>query len=190
MRSRIVNFRDRFCRDTRRPAIALCAAVIVLAACSCDRYPDSYAPPEQRPNFEDAARWQRIVHMTDVDATDHFVADIMDPLAANWRWTGRRPTVHLTVPAGARLKYHVEFVIPPETFQSTGPVNVTFLIEGRALDVKHYSATGSYQFEKDVPPEWISRGGDIRVGADIDKVLTTNGRTYGFLLIAMGLKRN
>jgi hypothetical protein len=173
----------------------LATLLATLALCACDRYPESYAPPPQHPNFEDTGRWERVVHMTDVDAPEHFVADITDPLAANWRWTGKRPMIRLDVPAHqglarAPFTYHIEFAIPQETFASTGPVTLTFLADGHTLDAKHYAAAGSYAFEKDVPAEWTAHGGEIRLGAEIDKVLSSRGRAYGFLLIAIGLKRN
>ena len=168
---------------------------VMLALSACARYPESYAPPDQRPNFEDPERWERVIHMIDVDAPDHFVADITDPLATNWRWTGKRPMVHLNIPAQtyptqSRLRYNIEFAIPQETFRWTGPVTLTFLVNGHALDMQRYDAVGSYQLEKDVPPNWIARGGDVRLGAEIDKVFSSTGRTYGFLLIAIGLRRN
>ena len=119
-----------------------------LLACACERYPDAYAPPAQRPDFEDPQRWQRVVHMTDVDAPEHFVADIFDPLAANWRWAEKRPAIHLNVPNDnvsnqnisnrAPLRFHIEFAIPPETFRSTGSVtDLTFFVNQRALGAMH-----------------------------------------------------
>jgi hypothetical protein len=197
----------RFVNGARRGLLAMPLAIplLMLTLCACKRYPESYAPPLQRPNFEDPECWERVIHMTDVDAPDHFIADIADPLAANWRWSGKRLMVHLDVPAQeglaqaplpqtqmqhTKLAYHIEFAIPQETFRSTGPVTLTFLLDGHALDVRRYDAAGPYQFEKYVPPEWISSGGNIRLGAEIDKVFSSQGRTYGFLLIAIGLKRN
>jgi hypothetical protein len=168
---------------------ALPAILPALITCACERYPDAFAPPAQRPSFEDPQRWQRVVHMTDVDAPDHFVTDIFDPLAANWRWAGKRPAIQLRVPAHALLKFHIEFAIPAETFASTGPVMLTFFVNERALGTMRYTAAGSYQFEKDIPAEWIAAG-DIRLGAEIDKVVSLNGKTYGFLLIALGLARS
>ncbi len=177
------------CCPWARPVTAL-AGVLLLASCSGYGDPDFYSPPEQRPQFEDPARWERIVHMTDVDAPDHFVSDIVDPLAANWRWTSREPTIHLGVPPRARLKYHIEFVIPQQTISSTGPVTLTFLVDGRALYVKRYEAAGAYRFEQNIPPDWIVKGGETRIGAKIDKLFNANGRSYGFLLISIGLTRS
>jgi hypothetical protein len=172
-----------------------CMLAVIVGTCACDRYPESYAPPAQIPPFEDAERWERVVHMTDVDAPERFVADIFDPLAANWRWSGKRPMLRLDVPAqegfgAAALKYHIEFVIPQETLRASGPVTLAFLVNGHVLERRRYDAAGSYEFEKAVPPDWISGSRDVRVGAEIDKVYSSNGRTYGFLLIAMGFKRN
>src|SRR5208283_3852059 len=125
------------------------------------------------PNFEDPDRRERGIHMTDIEAPEHVVADISDLLAANWRWTGRRPMVRLDVPARqelgpAPLKYHIEFAIPEVSFRVTGPVTLTFLVNEHVLDRKQYAAVGLYEFEKDIPAEWISRG-DATLGAEIDK---------------------
>ena len=167
-----------------------CSLLAMLTLCACERFPESYPAPKQAPAFDDPAGWERIVHMTDVDARDHFVGDIIEPLAANWRWTGKRPTIRLNAPEHAQRKYRIEFVIPQQSFDVTGPVTLTFLVDGHTLDRKRYAAAGSYVFEKNVPPEWIS-GGEVTLGAEIDKVnAVKNGPTYGFLLIAIGLKRN
>ena len=176
-------------RDSAIRAGYLLLAILTLS--SCDRNPDFYPLPTQRPAFDDPARWERIVHMTDADAQEHFVTDVFDPLAANWRWTGKRPLIRLTAPAHAALTYHIQFAITPETFQSTGPVTLTFLVNGHSLDHKQYTAAGEYTFEKTVPSDWIA-GGDTTLGAEVDKgfVAKDNGRTYGVVLIALGLKRN
>jgi len=128
--------------------------------------------------------------MTDVDARSHFVADIFEPLAANWRWTGKRPSIHLNTPPHVNRKYRIEFVIPEQAFRVTGPVALTFLVNGHALGREHYTMAGAYTFEKDVPAEWIASG-EATLGAEIDKVVPApNGSHYGFLMVALGLKRN
>jgi hypothetical protein len=167
-----------------------CLLTTALLLCSCDRVPDFYPTPAQRPAFDDPHRWERIVHMTDADAQEHFVADVFDPLAANWRWTGRRPLIRLKAPAQASLRYHIQFAITPQTFQTTGPVVLTFLVNGRSLDRAPYAAAGEYIFEKDIPADWIT-GGETILGAEIDKLFLEkdSGKTYGFLLISLGLKR-
>ena len=168
-----------------------CSLLAMLGLCACRQVPEWYAVPEQRPNFEDPERWERMIRMTDVDARDYFVADIFDPLAANWRFTGQRPAIRLTPPPRGQRKYRIEFVIPEVFFKVTGPVALTFLVNERLLDRRRYAAAGAYVFEKDVPPEWIS-GGEVRLGAEIDKTFSSkaDSRAYGFLLIAIGLKRN
>ena len=168
----------------------------MLALCACERYPESYAPPPQRPSFEDPERWERVIRMTDVDAPDHFLAGINNFLAINWRLTGKRPLVRLDVPTQlgfvkTRFKYHLEFGIPQASFGVNGPETLSFLVNGNVLDRMRYAAAGLYTFEKDVPQEWIS-GGYTTVGAEIDKTFVSreDGRTYGFILVAIGLKRN
>ena len=68
---------------------AICFVLAAVAFGSCNRVPDSFPVPEQQPRIDDPHTWERIVRMTDVDARDTFVADIFEPLAANWRWTGK-----------------------------------------------------------------------------------------------------
>ncbi|HVY93003.1 MAG TPA: hypothetical protein VHA14_09650 [Bryobacteraceae bacterium] len=167
----------------------ICLLWSALALCSCDRFPDFVAMPEQRPRFDDPERWERMVRMTDVDARDHFVSDIFEPLAANWRWTGKRPMILLNAPPNIQRAYRMEFVVPEQSFRVTGPVEITFVVNGHVLDRKKYTAAGAYVFEKDVPPDWIATG-EASLGAEIDKVVPApNGSAYGFLMVAIGLKR-
>ena len=169
--------------------LASCAVLIAAGLCACERWPEAYPVPAQQPTFEDAERWERIVHMTDVDAHDHFTGDIFDPLSANWRWTGKKPLIRLNAPAGVRRNYSIQFVIPDAAFRVTGPVTLTFLVNGHVLDRRSYSAAGPYTFEKEVPSEWIS-GGETTLGAQIDKTYKAeNQPAYGFLMVAIGLKR-
>ena len=127
--------------------------------------------------------------MTDVDARDHFVADIFEPLAANWRWTGRNPTIRLKAPPNLARAYSIEFAIPERDLRITGPVTLTFLVNGHVLDRKRYTAAGAYVFEKQIPPEWMATG-EATLAAEIDKVLPVpNGPPFGFLIVSIGLKR-
>ncbi len=176
------------------PESAIRAGFLLLAIlplCACEHWPESYAAPMQRPVFDDPDRWERIVRMTDVDAQEHFVADVFDPLSGTWCWTGKRPLLRLQVPEHTRRTYFMDFAIPQQTLKSIGPVTLTFLVNGHALDSRPYTAAGEYTFEKDVPPEWIT-GGDTTLGAEIDKtyVEQQSGRAYGFLLVSLGLTRN
>ena len=178
--------------STRDPVIRAGFLVLaVLPLCCCAYQPDSFPVPLQRPPFDDPDRWERVVRMTDVDAQEHFVSDVFDPLAATWRWTGQRPTIRLHAPERAALQYHMEFAIPQETLKSTGPVTLTFLVNGHILDRRTYKTAGENTFAKVVPSPWMT-GGDTTLGAEIDKTYTqkSGGRSYGFLLISLGFRRN
>jgi len=163
----------------------------ILPVCACEHWPESYAVPVQRPAFDDPDRWERVVRMTDVDAQEHFMSDIFDPLAGTWRWTGRRPMLRLHAPEQTRRSYFIDFAIPQQTLKSTGPVTLTFLVNGHILDRRTYKTAGENTFEKVVPSEWLT-GGDTTLGAEIDKTYTqkSGGRSYGFLLISLGFRRN
>ena len=157
--------------------------------CSCGRVPDSYVLPVQRPRFDDPQTWERMVRMTDVDARDHFVGEIFEPLAANWRWTGKNPTIRLEAPPNLQRAYRIEFAIPEQDLRVTGPVTLTFVVNGHVLDRKQYTAAGAYVFEEQVPPEWIATG-EATLGAEIDKVMPApSGPPLGFLIVSIGLKK-
>ena len=179
---------------TRDSALrAGCALLAMLALCSCEQSAEFYPMPAQRPAFFDPDRWERIVQMTDGDAQQHFVADVFEPLAANWRWTGKRPLLRLNVPrlpAHASLIYHIEFALSEYNFQTEAPVNLTFLVNGHVLDHEQYTAHGLFAFDKEIPQEWISSG-DTTLGAEIDRTfqLKNTGPRFGFILVALGLKR-
>jgi hypothetical protein len=165
--------------------------LVLLPLSSCEHGPDYYSVPAQRTSSDDPNHWERIVRMTDADAPEHFLGDILEPLSGTWRWTGKRPSIRLRAPAHAQRAYFIDFAIPENTLKSTGPVTLTYLVNGRVLEQRQYSTPGEYTFEKDVPPEWIATT-VTTLGAEINKTYSEpgTGKAYGFLLVSLGLKRN
>jgi hypothetical protein len=131
----------------------------------------------------------RIVNMGDPDAPLHFVRDISDGLNGSWRWAQQRPALKIGVRSDENLKYTIDFTLPAVTFKETGPVTMTYTVNGHVLDRVHYTESGAQHFEKPVPAEWLTPGQDAMVGAEIDKVWTSkeDGARLGFILTRMGL---
>jgi len=170
--------------------------VIVIAAglCGCQSMPDAYAPPVQRPIFEENhAEFVNIVNMGDADAPTRFVQDI-SPLAEgtehSWRWCKRRPTVKIRLKTIGDLKYTIDLAVPEVTFRDTGPVTISFYVNQHLLDKARYTAAGQYHFEKPVPAEWMAPREDILLAASIDKVWVSKkgDEREGFILTRIGLK--
>lgn len=154
--------------------------------------PAPYAPPEQRQPFENFApyRISRIVGMADGDAEKHFVRDIQG-LAGTWRWTGKHPEVRVFLRTNQMLRYVIDFTIVEATFKDTGPVTLSFFVNGRLLDKKTYTAPGSQHFEAPVPEDWVEAGKEATVGAEIDKVWFSpaDHAALGFILTGIGLRQ-
>jgi hypothetical protein len=161
--------------------------------CGCGNLPEPYAPPAQRPFFEAPAESVRILNMSDADAESHFVQEIDATLQANtWRWTGRRPTIHLHPNSNQKLVYSIDFAIAESTFSQTGPVTLSMFVNDHLLERVRYASPGRRRFEKAVPAAWVEPNQDTTLAAEIDKLWTPpqrGGAPLGFLLIALGLQQ-
>jgi len=173
-------------RQGQKPLAALC----LLALAGCARIPDSYAPPIQRKTPEEAAAGlKHFVAMNMADAPDHIVEDVLPTVeAGGWRWTMQNPTLRLHVPTTRDLKLKVELTVPEITFKQTGPVQISFFVNGHLLATERYDKEGSKIFEKPVPPEWLSTGAPVMVRMEIDKmwVAPTDSVRRGFILTRLG----
>lgn len=163
-------------------------AGVCLGLCGCQAVPE-YPPPEQRPVFTGfPLSATRIVNMDDPDAPLRFVRDISDELNANWRWTLASPAVRIRVRAGGNLRYTIDFTLPDVTFVKTGPLNIGFTVNGHVLDRVRYDSPGYKHFEKDVPADWVEPNQEAIVGAEVDKLWTSeDGTRYGMILSRIGL---
>jgi hypothetical protein len=169
--------------------LALPGAVFLYA---CQNMPAPYAPPEQRQPFETFApyRINRVIDMADGDADNYTVQDILKT-GGTWRWTGKHPEARVFMRANQGLHYIVDLTIAGATFKDTGPVTVSFFVNGRLLDKETYGVAGSQHFDEPVPEEWVQAGKDAVVGAEIDKpwISPADGVALGFILNRIGLRQ-
>jgi hypothetical protein len=168
-------------------------AVIVVFALSltaCESTPQAYAPPVQRIPFEAFRpyRVSRIVNMSDGDADAHIVSDILG-LSGNWRWTGQRPAVKVTLRNTEHIRYLIDFSVAEVLFKETGPITISFLVNDHVLDTIRYDQHGNQHYEKAIPSEWLEAGKETLVAASLDKVWTspTDGARLGIILTRIGL---
>ncbi len=107
--------------------------------------------------------------MGEVSSNDYILSDINDYVEGiSWRWTHQRPRMRFRLPQPDGWKFSVKFGIPASTFKDTGPVTVTFLVQGHVLAKIRYDTPGDRIFEKEVPAEWLRGSEDVIAGADID----------------------
>lgn len=118
----------------------------------------------------------------------HVVSDVLGPVDG-WSWTGKHPVVKVVPRVNRNIQLVVDLAVADATFKATGPVNITFEVNGHKLETVHYEQPGKFQYAKDVPIEWIDPGKDTLLGAEIDKVWTSpgDGAKLGFILTKIGL---
>ncbi len=170
--------------------IALC--LLFLAGCA--RAPESYPPPMQRkslPDLEDTPS-SLMVNMTDLNAEAFFVRDISPGLeGGGWRWTNQRPELKIYLPSTKGLKLVWAFSIVPVTFAQTGPVTVSFFVNGQLAGRLPCPKPGEYKFEQPVRQELLRPNDYNTIAAEADKlwVSKTDGAKLGFTLTRAGFMR-
>ncbi len=166
-------------------------SVLLLAA--CDRPPDVFPPPEQRHPVVayNPAPEAMMVEMSDPDAALHIVKDIYGQSDPSWRWTAQNPTVKLLVLSTEHLRLHSDFAIWDTGFKSTGPLEISFLVNGRVLDKIRYTTPGVKQFDAPVPPDWLAPDADTTLAMSLDKIYVApkDGARFGVILVRLGLKQ-
>ena len=133
-----------------------------------------------------------MVEMNDPDASQHIVKDIYDPFGASpWRWTAKQPTVKVLVYAVDNVKLSADFAIWDDGFKQTGPLLLSFLVNGHKLDEVKYPAPGNKHYEKAVPADWLSADTESTISVDVDKLYVSplDGVKFGIILTRLGFIR-
>ncbi|MDQ6664164.1 MAG: hypothetical protein M3Z23_07205, partial [Acidobacteriota bacterium] len=165
---------------------------LILAACNRDPW---YAPPPQRtPVLADNHPRGWTIGMGDPAADMYIVRDIGETVeGGTWRWTYERPELRFWLDTTANVKLSVEFLCSGLTLPKTGPVTISFFVNGHLLGAAACASPGTYRFEKPVPSAWLhsakldSAKPEI-VSAQADKLWTApaDGKKLGFILISAG----
>jgi hypothetical protein len=164
----------------------------LLCLAACDRLPESYPPPEQRQPVAglNPSPDAMMVSMDNPDAGLLIVKDIYPAGGNPWRWTLREPTVKVLVLATSNIKFSVDFTIWDEGFKSTGPVGISFLVNGKLLDTVRYTTPGNKHFEKPVPADWLTVNSESTVALLVDNlyIAPADKAQFGVILTRLGLK--
>ena len=133
-----------------------------------------------------------MIEMSDPDAQSHFVKDIYtssEPV--QWYWTRQQPTVRILAVQTSGLRLVVDFSLWDVAFKQTGPVGLSFFVNGRLLDKVRSDSPGIKHFEKTIPPGWLATDVESTVSITIDKLWVSpdDGEKFGFILSRIGFAR-
>jgi len=171
--------------------LGLVCVLSLLCLTACDRLPESYPPPEQQPPVGDldAVPNAMMVSMDSPDSDRLIVKDIYAG-GMPWRWTRNEPTVRVPLLSTENLKFSVDFTLWDETFKVTGPVEISFLVNGELLDKVLYATSGSKHFEKPVPADWLRGNEEATLALSIGKVYVSyrDASKFGVILTRLGLE--
>jgi hypothetical protein len=158
---------------------------------SCQNMPAPYPLPAQQHGFENARphRVGYFVDTSDPNSVSQILSGITPGGPAPSKWTLQNPAVRVVPHTNQGLRYTIDFDVPNVTFRVTGPVTLTFLVNGHVLESVRYVVAGSYHYEKPVPPDWMTPFSDTTLAVHIDKVFiaAADGAELGFILTRIGL---
>lgn len=165
-----------------------CIAVVVFALpFGCTREPPVYAPPIQRllPSAPDKIPLGRFVNMNDVNVDDYIVGGLQNQTEGDgWRWTHEAPELRFLLDRTAGLKFVLDLGLPAYNMQQTGPVTLSFFINGKPLDKVRYTTPGDRRYEKSVPAALLKTGEFtlVRILVDPPWVAPVDKVKLGFVL--------
>ena len=165
--------------------------MLLLALCACERGPIYYPPPEQRKPVEGAIpeAYSMMLEMDHPDVSQYIVKDVYNSSDSPWRWTLQEPTFKLLAWSTAHVKLNADIALWPEAFKQTGPLELSFFVNGHLLDKVSYTTPGPKHFEKPVPPDWLATEVESTISFKVDKLYMApaDGWKYGVILTRIGL---
>lgn len=169
--------------------IAVVSALLALAGCA--PAPESYAPPFQRslPAGPEPRPVASFVNMGDPDADSYILRDVSPGAEGDqWRWTFQRPELRFWLESKASQQFVADISLPEATFRETGPVTISFFVNGNLLVRQHCPRSGDYHIRKEVPATWLRTDTFTIVAAESDKhwVSPADGARLGFILTRIG----
>jgi hypothetical protein len=158
-----------------------------LLLSGCDRLPESFPPPAQRASLETSSGLAHFFAMSDPNAAAYLVKGFREKNDGAWRWALEHPVMRFYLPALAQAKFTMAFVLPEQTFRLTGPVTLTFSINGQVLDRARYQKPGEQQYAHEVPAEFLKPQAINIVAVEPDRVAAPHpGEILSFMLIRAG----
>ena len=161
---------------------AVVAAILMLAQCGGE----SVALPPQRRSYSgpEPRAFGEFARVADPRCAGNFVRGFRP--SGRWAWTARRAEMQFMVEGGAR-KFTADVYLAGQTLKETGPVSISFYVNGRLLGAMRCDTAREFVFEKPVPDGWVDPSRPVRVMLEADKAwVSPDGTEYGFLLVSAG----
>jgi hypothetical protein len=165
-------------------------AVLVLASvlAGCSHTPQFTPIPEQLTKAEsaDPPELPCFVAMSEPRVNSFLINDIAN---TGWkRWTGARPTVHCSLPWEGKWLAAFDFEVAEATLKDTGPITLTFEVNGQKVGSLRCDSAGPYRFRAVLPASLSQEDQALRLVAIIDKpwVSPGDGAKLGVLVTAAG----
>lgn len=171
-----------------RPA-ALLVALLFLCACSRD---SAYLPiPPQSPRIDapDPPAVPCFVSMSETRADRFIVRGIPLGLGSGVsRWTADRAAVRCKLPAAGPWNIAMDFNATGITMRETGPITLTFTVNGREVGRMRCEQPGAYQFRAPLPADLAASETELVLEAAIDPpwIAPEDGNKLGVLVSAIG----
>ena len=126
--------------------------------------------------------------MSDATADAYLVRDFAARDGGGTRWAYDHPVLRFFVPVAPRLRFYLEFALPERAFRETGPVTLTFRINGEVLDRHCFETAGHQHYTHDVPPALLRANAVNLVAIDPEPVWVSkaDGGRLGFILARAG----
>jgi hypothetical protein len=126
--------------------------------------------------------------MADRDADRYLVSDFAPSDGGPSRWALDHPVLRFFVPAAPRLRFTMDFALPESAFRDTGPVTLTFRVNGEFLDRYRCELAGQQHYDHPVPPSMLHANAVNLVAIDPDPVWVSkaDGGRIGFVLARAG----
>jgi hypothetical protein len=160
-----------------------------LLTVSCGRQPGVYGAPTQRSLDlgPDPSATLAFVNMDDPQVDDYLVNDI-SPERGFRRWAFIHPELRFRLADARHLVFSAEFAIPQVTYKVTGPVTVSYAVNGRTLGTLRCSHAGDFRLENPVPDGLVEPGKFVRVTFEANPrwISPEDGAQLSFLLRSAG----
>jgi len=131
---------------------------------------------------------RHFVFMSQVDADAYIVQGMRAKSEGPWRWARDHPVLRFYLPEVGRVNFEMDFSLPEGNFHETGPVTLTWAINGQVLDRVRYDKPGQQHYSHAVPPELLHPNGVNLVAITPDKTAgrPEGGERLGFVLTSAG----
>jgi len=175
-----------------RSGVARWTSLIGMAAlllASCGRQPGRYPVPEQR-SLDlgvDPGGIAAFITMADPVADDYIVRDVSRERGV-YRWAFVHPELRFRVQQAGSVRFTAELGVPEVTFKVTGPVRISYAMDGKPLGSLYCDHPGKYEVAKPVPDGWVQPNQYIHVTFETDRkwVSPDDGAQLTFLLFNAG----